>query len=389
MKKICFITTIQLTMDTFVVPFAKVLAENGYDVTYICNMDEEFPVRNGNYAKCIHLPMQRGFHFFDIFKFTNALIKIFKEEKFDAIYYATDNASFYSSIAGAIVKVPVRLYAQWGIHYVAASGLSKLIMQILEKTTCDFSTVIRAQSPKNMQIALDDKLCKPTKIKVLGLGGTIGVDFSEYEFNRKKEFRKRIREKYALAEEDFIFGFVGRVNKDKGCIELLKAFKTGGFPGNVKLMFVGMSDGCEGELAELVGWAKQTDKVIFTGQVKGIEVCQYMSAFDIMVHPTYREGFGKVLQEGLAMGLPIITTDVPGPSEVIEENICGLLVPSQNINILQEKMHLLMQDEQLRESFSIAGRMRAEKFFERSKMINNILVDLDEILGVKRDENGV
>ena len=85
MKKICFITTIQLTMDTFVVPFAEMLAKNGYEVTYICNMNEEFIQRNGSYAKCIPLRMRRGFYFFDIFKYTAKLRKIFKEEQFHAI----------------------------------------------------------------------------------------------------------------------------------------------------------------------------------------------------------------------------------------------------------------------------------------------------------------
>ena len=112
MKKICFITTIQLTMDTFVVPFAKVLAENGYEITYICNMNEEFAKKHSAYAKCIHLPMRRGFQFFDIFRYTLKLRKIFKQEKFDIIYYATDNASFYSCLAGRLAKVPIRLYAQ-------------------------------------------------------------------------------------------------------------------------------------------------------------------------------------------------------------------------------------------------------------------------------------
>ncbi len=258
MKKICFLTTIQLTMDTFVVPFAKALAESGYDVTYICNMSDEFISQNQGYAKCISLPMRRGFHLFDIFKYTRKLKKIFKQEKFDIIYYATDNASFYSSLAGKAAKIPVRMYAQWGIHYVAAEGLSRRIMKILEKTTCKKSTHIRAQSPKNMQIAIDDKLCKAEKIKVLGLGGTIGVDFDEFDFSRKDEFRQSIREKYGVSSDDFVFGFVGRVTKDKGCTELLKAFKEGNFPSNAKLMLVGMYDGCEGELSRRPSGLRKT-----------------------------------------------------------------------------------------------------------------------------------
>lgn len=383
MKKICFLTTIQLTTETFVVPFAKVLAENGYAITYICNMNEEFKEKNGSYAKCINLPMRRGFHFFDIFKFTSRLKKIFQEEKFDIIYYATNNAAFYASIAGRAKKVPIRLYAQWGIHYVAASGLARVIMKFLEKTTCKNSTHIRAQSPKNRQIAIDEKLCEPEKIKVLGLGGTVGVDFAEYEFARKEEFKNTIRLQYGLTEEDFIFGFVGRITKDKGCTELLQAFKTGDFPNNAKLMLVGMYDGCEGELLELIEWAKASDKVVFTGHVKSNEVSRYISAFDIMVHPTYREGFGKVLQEGLAMGLPIITTDVPGPSEVVEEGISGMLVPSKNPEALKEAMKKLMADKELMGKFSASGRKRAEENFERSKMIGNILTDLNDICGIE------
>lgn len=383
MMKICFITTIQLTMDTFVVPFAKELAKNGYDITYICNMNEDFRVKNGEYAKCISLPMRRGFHFFDIFKFTYKLKKIFKEEKFNIIYYATDNASFYSCIAGRWAKIPIRLYAQWGIHYVAASGFTRAIMKTLEKITCKNSTHIRAQSPKNRQIAIDEKLCKPEKIKVLGLGGTIGVDFTEYEFHRKEEFRSTIRSQYGLNLEDFVFGFVGRITGDKGCVELLQAFKTGTFSENTKLMMVGMYDGCEGELLELIEWAKTSGRVVFTGQVKSNEVCRYMAAFDIMVHPTYREGFGKVLQEGLAMGLPIITTDVPGPSEVIEEGISGLLVPSKDSEALKTAMKKLMTDRELMNKFSENGRKRAEDNFERTKMVGNILTDLNKICGIE------
>ena len=383
MKKICILTTIQLTIDTFVVPFGKVLAENGYEVTYICNMDDDFKKRNESHAKCIHLPMQRGFHFKDIFTFIAKLTKIFKKEKFDIVYYATNNAAFYASIASWLAKIPKRLYAQWGIHYVAESGLRRAIMKFLEKTTCVFSTHVRAQSPKNRQIAIDEKLCKADKIKVLGLGGTVGVDFAEYEFDRKQEFRTDIRARYGISQDDFVFGFVGRVTQNKGCKELLQAFKTGEFPENAKLMLVGMYDGCDGELLELIEWAKTTNRVVFTGHVKSKEVCQYMSAFDILVHPTYREGFGKVLQEGLAMGLPIITTNVPGPSEVIEEGICGALVPVKDATALQAEMLSLMQDAERRERFEKAGRTRAETYFERSKMVDNILQDLNKICGVE------
>ena len=63
--KICAITTISATMDSFMVDSMRVLAKNGYDVTLVCNMDEDFIARNSDFAKCIHVPMKRGVSFFD------------------------------------------------------------------------------------------------------------------------------------------------------------------------------------------------------------------------------------------------------------------------------------------------------------------------------------
>ena len=106
-----------------------------------------------------------------------------------------------------------------------------------------------------------------------------------------------------------------------------------------------------------------------------------MSVFDTLVHPTYREGFGKVLQEAMGMHLPIITTDVPGPKEVIEDGVSGVLVPAKDENALAEKMIVLYEDKQLRDNLALKGRARAEKYFDRPIMLENILNDMNDIVG--------
>lgn len=102
--------------------------------------------------------------------------------------------------------------------------------------------------------------------------------------------------------------------------------------------------------------------------------------FDVLTHPTYREGFGKVLQEAMGMNLPIITTNVPGPSEVVENGISGILVEPMNPDDLKEKMVLLYNNHELRNSLAHNGRLRAEKYFNRPIMLDNILKDLDKTL---------
>ena len=107
--KIGVLTTISKTMDWFVVDSMKNLSKNGYDVTLISNMDDGFAERNSDFAKCIHLPMSRGASVKDLFVSTNRLRKIFKQEKFDVIYYLTPNASMYASVAGNLAGVKTRI----------------------------------------------------------------------------------------------------------------------------------------------------------------------------------------------------------------------------------------------------------------------------------------
>ena len=100
MKKICFITTVSVTMKAFVVETAKYLHnEGGYDVTLICNPDEAFEKSLPAYLHFIPVEMVRGISLTGILS-TLKLAKILRREKFDLVEYMTPNASFYASIAG-------------------------------------------------------------------------------------------------------------------------------------------------------------------------------------------------------------------------------------------------------------------------------------------------
>lgn len=378
--KICTLTTISKTMDWFVVDSMRNLSKNGYDVTLVSNMEEGFAERNSDYAKCISLPMSRGASVKDIFKITYTLTKLFKKEKFDIVYYTSPNASLYASLAGFLARVPKRIYSQCGLRYVSFVGIKRKIFKLVEKLTCKFSTAVRAQSPMNMQFAIDEKLCERNKISVVGIGGTIGVELSLCDSIDKKSVRNSIREEYQIPEDSFVFGYVGRVNADKGINELVQAFeKVQTQNKNVYLVLVGMLDDVNPLNAEIMQRAQQNKNIIFTGNVPPDKVYEYMAIFDVLTHPTYREGFGKVLQEAMGMSLPIITTNVPGPSEVVEDGVSGVLAEVCNVDDLYDKMLLLLNDADLRCKLAQNGRKRAETFFDRPIMLNNILKDMNKI----------
>lgn len=379
--KICALTTISKTMDWFIVDSMRNLSKNGYEVTLICNMEDGFAERNSDYAKCINLPMSRGASIKDLIKMPFVLRRIFKENQFDLIYYTSPNVSLYASIGGILAGIKTRVYSQCGLRYVAFAGIKRKIFWFIEKMTCRLSTTIRAQSPMNMQFAIDEKLCPTEKISVVGIGGTTGVALSQCDNFDHEEAKITLRKKYGISQDSFVYGYVGRINADKGINELITAFsKIQEKYKNVYLVLVGMLDDANPIKDENLHTAQDSSHIIMTGNVPPEQVYPHMALFDVLTHPTYREGFGKVLQEAMGMKIPIITTDVPGPSEVVENGVSGILVKVRDVQDLVAKMELLYNNTELRNSIAVNGRKRAERYFDRPIMLNNIWMDMNQIV---------
>lgn len=386
--KICALTTISKTMDWFIVDSMKNLSKNGYEITLVSNMEKDFIERNKNYATCINLEMHRGVSVKDLFRCTIFLVKFFKKEKFDIIYYTSPNVSLYASIAGFLAGVKIRFYSQCGLRYVSFYGIKRNIFKLVEKVTCLFSTTIRAQSPLNMKFALKEKLCKKEKISVVGIGGTIGVSLNECDSFDHVKVKYELRKKYSIPNQAFLYGYVGRINTDKGINELIEAFvKLQKKYKNIYLILIGMLDNTNPIKKENLEIIKANKQIIMTGNIPLEEVYPHMAMFEVLTHPTYREGFGKVLQEAMGVGIPIITTNVPGPSEVIENKISGILVNVRDVEDLLSKMEELYLNKDLREKFANNGRKRAEIYFDRPIMLNNILKDINEVIEKGKETN--
>src|SRR5699024_7145998 len=107
--------------------------------------------------------------------------------------------------------------------------------------------------------------------------------------------------------------------------------------------------------------------IIFTGYVNNVP--KYLSAINVLVHPSYREGFSMVIQEAHALEKPVITTNIPGPSEVIKENETGLLVEPKSSEDLLEKMMYAYENQEELLAMGRAGRLRVEELFNRKRML--------------------
>lgn len=380
MKRICFITTVSATLDSFVLNTAKYIHENtDWDVTFICNYSKQFEAKLPDYIHYIPVKMKRGISIGGI-KAIAEMKRIFKREKFDLIQYSTPNASLYASVAGKIAKIPFRLYCQWGMVFVGFSGIKRLIFKLEEKLVCKLSTWIEPDSKSNLNFAHDQGLYPTDKGSVVWNGSASGVNLKKFDISQKSNYRKAIRSRYGIPDDAFVYGFVGRITRDKGINELLSAYKQL-LPCNTYLMLVGNEE-IDGNIdMNLFNWSKESENVIYTGQTDVVE--QYLSAMDVYILPSYREGFGSGVIEAEAMGLPVIVSNIPGPTDAMLKDKTGLVVEKADVKSLTEAMNTIYNDRELYQSLASKAHNFAKEHFEQNKLFEYIVEDRKKLLGEK------
>ena len=372
--KICYVTTIPATIQSFILPLAEYLHENtDWDISFICSDDEKFEKSLPEYINFYPVHMERGISVAGV-KAMFQIKKILKKEKFDMVQYSTPNASLYTAMAAKLAKIPVRLYCQWGIAYVGFNGLKRKIFKIVEKFVCGLSTCVQPDSKSNLNFARSEGLYSEKKSSVIWNGSACGVSLDKFNIQRKNEYRSYIREKYNIGRNTFVYIFIGRVTRDKGINELLSAFKK--LNDDSVLFLIGKNEVDTSVNRELYDWSLENKNIIYTGNVDDVE--RYLSASDCYVLPSYREGFGMSVIEAEAMGVPVIVTDIPGPVDAVIDNKTGLLVKKADENSLldaMKKIRKLNYQEMVKE-----GHKFASDNFEQKQLFDKIIESRNELL---------
>lgn len=379
MKKLCFITTISGTLKSFVLESAKYIHEHGdYDITFICDKDDDFSASLPPYIHYIPISMKRGISVGGI-KACAEMYKIFRENKFDLIQYSTPNASLYASLSGWLAGVPVRLYCQWGLAFVGFSGLKRTIFKLIEKVVCKLSTWIEPDSRGNLEFCHEQEIYPQKKGSVVHKGSASGVSLDKFDLSRKNDFRAEIRKKFNIPENAFVYGFVGRITGDKGINELLSA--TRNLFDSHNDMYVLLIGGMEKEDSvdtKLFEWSKTQERVIYCGSTN--EVQKYMAAMDCYVMPSYREGFGLTVLEAGAMELPVICTNIPGPTDAIHHEVNGLIVEKKDSKAIEDAVLRIYSDRELAKRLGAVGYENVKENYEQKSLFKYILEDRERLL---------
>ncbi len=280
------------------------------------------------------------------------LIAIFLKHKPQIVNLGTPKMSLLGMLAAYITRVPLRIYTCRGFRFEHESGnLYKLLVQ-LERITAFCAHRIFCISKSVRDLGVQMNILTLDKTRLIAKGSSNGVDLDQFNpDNINFEDLHYLQKEYKL-ENKFVFGFVGRLVDRKGIKELYNAFnEVYKIQPHARLLVVGRPFWDQIKDASVIEKLNQHPGVIMAGFQPIERVPYFLSAMDVFVLPAHWEGFGNVLIQAAAMGLPIVATKVTGCKDAVNEGFNGILVPDRKHNDLVEAMKSIMSDDEQRNIF--------------------------------------
>lgn len=363
MRKLCFVLTSPLVLNAFLRPHLERLARD-YDITVCINTSEtDVAPRVPRGVTLLPLGIYREIRLAADIKALWDLLRLFRRHKFDLVFGMTPKGGLLAMVAARLTGVSHRVHCFTGQVWAQRSGLSRLLLKSLDRALALCATRLLADSYSQRDFLASQQVAKRSRIEVLANGSMAGVDTQRFAPNSSA--RERMRAQLGLHADACCVLYVGRLKVEKGVADLLKAFKIllSRYP-SLHLVLVGPDEDGLGPLFDRIPNAHRTDY--------SFAVEDYMAAADIFCLPSYREGFGAVLIEAGAAGLPVVASKIYGITDAVVEGQTAVLHEPGDVDGMVHRIATLIEDEDRRRALGMAGRRRAVEMF-RAELVTEAM----------------
>ena len=270
--------------------------------------------------------------------------RLLKTEKPNIVHTHTPKAGIIGMMAARLAKVPIRLHTVAGLPLMEEKGTKRIILNAVERLTYSCATKIYPNSKGLYDFIIKEKFTTAAKLKIIASGSSNGIDTSFFSKKNVSDAEKtKLKNELNIQLNDFVFIFVGRMVKDKGINELVIAFSEIQIT-NVKLILVGPLEDDLDPLSPTTTDQIQNNKDIVSVGFQQ-DVRPYFAIADVLVFPSYREGFPNVVMQAGAMGLPSIVSDINGCNEIILHGENGCIIPVKNVDALKIAMENFLRNK--------------------------------------------
>lgn len=290
------------------------------------------------------------------------LIKIIIKYKPHIIHSLMPKASLISALAGFLCRVPVRLHTFTGQVWATKHGLSKYFLRKFDSLVNVLNTECLTDSSSQSDFLYENGITSKGKpLPVLIKGSLSGVDISRFSHKNLANDANKLKLDLNLNSSHFVFAYIARKTVDKGALDMLEAFHITYLKHNLaRLLFIGpdedgLIDGLKLNRSELFAG------VIEKGSVSNHEI--YLSISNVLCLPSHREGFGSIVIDAAALGIPTIGTKIPGLLDSIVDNETGILAELGDVATFADLMLNSIEHPARFESFGANAKARVDKYF--------------------------
>ena len=360
-KKLLFIINTDWFFLSHRLPIAIEAINQGYEVHIATTITNELDSlkKNGLIVHPINLHRSRTGLISVISEFKE-ILGIIRLVAPNIVHLVTIKPVLLGGIASRLLNVPSVVYAVSGLGYVflkkgtMAYIMRKLIIYFYQLAFRHKNKCVIFQNDNDQSTLTKLSLLSSNEVELINGSGVDLSVFTQQPFNSGVP----------------IIILAARLLKDKGVEEFVEAAKLVNINNNrARFALVGEPDfhnPASIQRYELDNW--ESEGIIeLWGHREDME--KVISLSTIVVLPSYREGFPKILIEAAACGRPIVTTDVPGCRDAIDKDITGVIVPVQDYVELAKKISFLLDNPILCRKMGNAGRIRAEEIFDINKVV--------------------
>jgi glycosyltransferase involved in cell wall biosynthesis len=372
-KKICFVATIPAVVNSFLRGHIQAAAEKW--TVKITSHPKGSELLSDLGVQFIPLPVERKISLWRDLCALWQLVKLFRRERFDLVHSIMPKTGLLSMFAAWTAGVPFRVHTFTGQVWATSKGWKRVALKQFDRLIVLFATHILVDSPSQRDFLIAERILPKNKGSVIGKGSICGVDGQK--FRPDDSARNSVRKELEISEEQTVILFLGRLNRDKGIFDLASAFADiAAHRSNVVLVLVGAEEDAPFARVQEICRASvhQLRKVDFTPEPE-----RYMAMADIFCLPSYREGFGQVIIEAAAAGIPTVASRIYGITDAIADGETGLLFPAGDVSALTKTLSLLVDNKEYRRQMGEIARKRALDFFSSQQITADLMKFYDKV----------
>lgn len=367
MKKLCFVATIPEVVHAFLKGHIRASAEKWS--TSIVTHPQNAALLNNLDARFIPLAIERKPSPWRDLRALVQLVILFRRERFDLVYSIGPKTGLLTMPASWLAGVPIRMHIFTGQGWVNKRGWKRKVFKMADRLIVLCATQILVDSPSQHDFLVAEGVFRQGEGLVIGHGSVCGVAVDQFYPN--VPLRTAARAELGINPEQTVILYLGRLNRDKGILDLAAAFADiASRCSDVVLVLVGAEEDVPfSRVQEICGeHHERLRRVSFTPEPE-----RYMAATDIFCLPSYREGFGQVIVEAAACGLPTVASRIYGITDAVEDGKTGLLFPVGDVAMLTNTLSALIADQALRQKMGEAGRVRVVELFASEKITAELI----------------